>query len=304
MDQSKTDQSKTDTAKIVRPVQAALKYFFKSAVELSFDFGAASHVGLCRSENQDSYVVAARTRIQEALLTNVPQEMLALRSDEAYAIAVADGMGGKGRGDLASQLAIRTAWDLAGRTTSWLMRLGDLKVDELTERIEGFSYMMQQAFEDECAINPEFAQSGTTWTLAYLVSSFAIVAQIGDSPCFLLRNGIMSKVMRDHTVEQEFIAAGVSPLIAGKYRNMLTRCFGSHSHDARPDIHHLRLQPGDQLLVCSDGLTDMVPVENIAQCLDESVDAQSACDGLVALALAAGGRDNVTAVLARAESQD
>ena len=68
----------------------------------------------------------------------------------------------------------------------------------------------------------------------------------------------------------------------------------------RPDVHHLRLQAGDQLLLCTDGLTDMVRAERIAQCLDESPDAKSACDGLIALALAAGGKDNVTAVLARA----
>ena len=113
----------------------------------------------------------------------------------------------------------------------------------------------------------------------------------------------MGRISTDHTIEQEFIAAGVAPDIAGKYGHMLTRCFGSHSPNARPDVHHLRLQVGDQLLLCTDGLTDMVGGEHIAQCLDESADAQSACDGLIALALTAGGKDNVTAVLARAKSR-
>jgi protein phosphatase len=210
-------------------------------------------------------------------------------------------MGARGHGDLASQLAIRTAWELAGRTTSWLMKLGDLNSNELSERIEGFTYLMQQAFLDEFEANPEFAESGTTWTCAYFVSSFAVVAHVGGSPCFLWRDGMMGRVSTDHTVEQEFIAAGVPTVIAGKYGHMLTRCMGSHSHDARPDVHHLRLQTGDQLLICSDGLTDMVEATRIAQCLDESPDAQTACDGLIELALAAGGRDNVTAVLARAK---
>ena len=114
---------------------------------------------------------------------------------------------------------------------------------------------------------------------------------------------MMGRISTDHTVEQEFIAAGVAPEIAGKYGHMLTRCFGSHSPNARPDVHHLRLQPGDQLLLCTDGLTDMVPAECIAQCLDQSSDAQSACDGLRRTSLAAGGKDNVTAVLARAKSR-
>jgi len=68
-------------------------------------------------------------------------------------------------------------------------------------------------------------------------------------------------------------------------------------------VHHLRLRAGVQWLLCTDGLTDMVPAVHIAECLDESPTAQSACDRLIAMALVAGGNDNVTAVLARAKSQ-
>jgi protein phosphatase len=297
------DPGDVETVEIVKPVFAAAKYFFKSSVDLDFEFGAASHKGLCRSENQDHYAVARRTRVQELLLSNVPKEQLVVRPDEAYGMAIADGMGGRGRGDLASQLAIRTAWELASRTTSWLMKLEDLSSNELGERIEGFTYMMQQTFQDEFEANPELAESGTTWTCAYFVSSFAVVAHVGDSPCFLWRDGMLGRVSTDHTIEQEFVAAGVPAVIAGKYGHMLTRCIGSHSPDARPDVHHLRLQGGDQLLICTDGLTDMVDAARIAQCLHESPDAQSACDGLIHLALAAGGRDNVTAVLARAKTR-
>ena len=200
---------------------------------------------------------------------------------------------------LASQIAIRTAWELAGRTTSWVMKLGDLDSRELTERIEGFVYMMQQAFVHEFEVNPQFGASGTTWTSAYLVSSFAVIAQIGDSPSFLWRDGTMSRVAADHTVAQEFIAAGVAAEIAGKYSHMLTRCLGHDSSNTRPEVHHLRLRPGDQLLLCTDGLTDMVSESKIAECIDDAADAQTACNGLVALALEAGGKDNVTAVLAR-----
>jgi len=293
------DSRDVETEEIVKPAVAAKKYFFKSSVDLAFEFGATSHIGLCRTENQDHYVVARRTRIQELLHTNVPIEQFNYRSDDAYAMAVADGMGARGRGDLASQLAIRTAWELAGRTTSWLMKLGEMNPNELGERIAGFTYLMQQAFLDEFEGNPEFAKSGTTWTCAYFVSSFAVVAHVGDSPCFLWRDGIMEQVSTNHTVEQEFIDAGVSPDIAGKFGHMLTRCLGSHARDSRPDVHNLRLQAGDQLLICTDGLSKMVPPGPIAACLEASPDAQSACDGLIQLALAAGGKDNVTAVLAR-----
>lgn len=293
----------SDTVESVSPILAAAKYFVNKAETLTFEFGAASHVGLKRQENQDHYIVIRRTRTQQLLLTSVPTEELVMPTDEAFGMAVADGMGGSGCGELASRLAIREAWDLAGRATSWVMKLGNLDSNELAERVEGFVYMMQQAFVQEYEANPNFSNSGTTWTSAYLVGTFAVLAQIGDSPSFLWRNGTMARVTTDHTIEQEFIMAGVAPQIAGKYSHMLTRCLRYDSLRDRPDVYHIRLQAGDQLLLCTDGLTDMVSESDIAACLDEALTAQAACDALIQSALAAGGKDNVTAVLARARAQ-
>jgi protein phosphatase len=115
----------------------------------------------------------------------------------------------------------------------------------------------------------------------------------------LWRDGTMRRVSVDHTIEQEFISAGVAPEIAGKFSHMLTRCLGHESQNARPDVHFLRMKAGDQLLVCTDGLTDMVAEPHIAAAIDEGPSAQAACDRLIQLALEAGGKDNVTAVLAR-----
>lgn len=293
----------SDTVENVKPALAAAKYFVEQVEDLAYDFGAASHAGLKRPNNQDHYIVLRRTRTQQLLLTNVPTEDLSLPTDEAFGMAVADGMGGAGCGELASRLAIREAWDLAGRATSWVMKLRDLNSQELTERVEGFVYMMQQAFVHEFETNPNFCNSGTTWTSAYLVSSFAILAQIGDSPSFLWRDGTFRRITTDHTIEQEFIAAGVAPEIAGKYSHMLTRCLRYDAVKDRPDVYHVRLHPGDQLLLCTDGLTDMVSDNIIAECIDAAATAQVACDSLVQLALNAGGKDNVTAVLARARSR-
>ena len=184
------------------------------------------------------------------------------------------------------------------------MKLDHMKSPELAERIEGFVYQMQEAFAQEFKTNPQFGESGTTFTCAYLVSSFAVVAQVGDSPSFRWRDGTMSRISMDHTIEQEFIAAGVAPEIAGKFSHMLTRCLGYGSNNAKPEVIFLRLKPGDQLLLCTDGLTDMISDTQIAQCLDNPPDAQSACDGLVGMALDAGGKDNITVVLARVKARE
>jgi PPM family protein phosphatase len=296
-------QHDSETIENVRPALAAAKYFVHSAPELAFEFGAASHIGLRRGENQDHYIIARRTRTQQLLHTNMPTEELSLPSDETYAMAVADGMGGCSYGALASKIAIRTAWELAGRTSSWVMKIEEMDSHELTERIEGFVYLTQQALVHEYQTNPQFADSGTTFTAAYFVSAFVAVAQIGDSPAFHWRDGTMRRVSLDHTVEQEFIAAGVSRELAGKFSHMLTRCLGYESHNTRPDIHCVRLQPGDQVLLCTDGLTDMVGDSQIAECLDDLHSAQTACDRMIELALEAGGKDNVTAVLARTKKR-
>jgi len=288
-----------ETIEDVKPALAASRYFINAESDLGLEFGAATHIGLRRNENQDRYIVLRRTRTQQLLFTNMPTEELTMPTDETFGMAVADGMGGVGSGSLASQLAIRTAWEIAGRTSSWIMKLDNLNSSELAERIEGFIYLMQQAFVHEYESNPNFRNSGTTWTAAYFVSSFVAIAQVGDSPTFLWRDGTMSRITVDHTVEQEFIACGVAPEIAGKFGHMLTRCLGSGSTNSRPDVHFLRLRPHDQILICSDGLTDMVADPFIASAMDEARTAQEACDSLIKLALDAGGNDNVTAVLAR-----
>jgi len=187
----------SETVENVSPGLAAAKYFVKPAADLTFEFGAASHAGLIRTDNQDHYIVLRRIRTQQLLLTNVATEELVHPSEEAFGMAVADGMGGGGRGELASRLAIRAAWDLASRTTSWVMKLHDLQTNELAERVEAFVYMMQQAFLQEYTDNPQFTSSGTTWTSAYLVSGFAVIAQIGDSPGFLWRDGTFQRITTD-----------------------------------------------------------------------------------------------------------
>ena len=85
---------------------------------------------------------------------------------------------------------------------------------------------------------------------------------------FLWRDGVFQRITTDHTIEQEFIAAGVAPEIAGKYSHMLTRCLRYDATKDRPDVYHVRLRPGDQLLSCTDGLTDMVSENVIAECVD------------------------------------
>ena len=138
-------------------------------------------------------------------------------------------------------------------------------------------------------------------TAAYLASHHAFVGHIGDSRAYLFRHGELAQLTRDHTLAQDLIDAGADRDRTSGYQHLLTNCLGGTKDKVKVEIHQLRMLDGDRLLLCSDGLTDMVSDETIAKTLDELPVAQESCDRLIQLALDNGGRDNVTVVIAGIE---
>ena len=125
---------------------------------------------------------------------------------------------------------------------------------------------------------------------------------IGDSKAYVLRGGELRKITRDHTVAQEYADLGVIPQaeVAGhRLHHVLTRALGAGDEQAQADFDHWELQDGDRLLLCSDGLTDMVSEQNIAELLEANPASEDACRALVDGALAAGGLDNVSVITVR-----
>ena len=111
-------------------------------------------------------------------------------------------------------------------------------------------------------------------------------------------DGELRQLTRDHTFAQTLLDVGVSPEDTEQYKHLLVNSFGAHPEAVEIDVAHVPLQDGNRLLLCSDGLSDMVPDNEIAATLTSVKNAQAACDALVAHALENGGYDNVTAVLA------
>jgi protein phosphatase len=292
-------RSEEDTVEFDRPPQVDSELFAHRAGSPRVTIGAVSDRGKVRSENQDHYLVVRRTRSQEVVMTNMAREEFSGPVDEAYAIVVADGVGGAAFGGLASQLALRTAWELAGRVVCWIMKLDDLDTEEVKRRSEAYANIIQKTFLEEGQISPELAKMGTTWTSAYIVSDHALVAHIGDSRAYLYRDGEAKRLTKDHTLAQDLLDAGLEPEDTMAYSHMLTRCFSGGASNVSPDISHARLAKGDCLLLCTDGLSDLVSDEEIAELVSRSQNPQSACDALLNLALERGGRDNITVVIAR-----
>jgi protein phosphatase len=143
---------------------------------------------------------------------------------------------------------------------------------------------------------------GTTLTMAYSVGLDLFVAHAGDSRAYLFHEGSLVQVTNDHTLAQILVeAGGLSPEQAkhDKRRNIVTNVVGGPHEGVQAEIHRLGLTDGHVLLLCSDGVSDQVSDDAIATVLTEMANPDDACNHLVQLALESGGRDNITAIVAR-----
>lgn len=216
--------------------------------------------------------------------------------DSVY--AVADGMGGHLAGEVASAAALEPIEELDGRIfqddTAAVTALRDAVV-AANERVS------QLAIE-----NPDYRGMGTTLTAALVEGRRLHVAHVGDSRAYLLRDGHFSQLTDDHTLVQHLVDEGqITREEAARHpqRSVITRAIGV-SNDVDVDSMSLELQPGDQLLLCSDGLSGVVEDEDIARTLVEVHDPDDAVDALIELANDAGGPDNITVLLLRYEDTD
>jgi protein phosphatase len=143
---------------------------------------------------------------------------------------------------------------------------------------------------------------GTTLTVAVAAGRRLFVAHAGDSRCYLHSAGILRQLTTDHTFAAEMVRTGLitqDQQDRHPWRHVLTNLVGGNEPGVRAEVHLLDLHPGDALLLCTDGLTDMVPDDVIAAVLSEAAGPEQACRRLIDEANGNGGRDNVTAVVAR-----
>jgi protein phosphatase len=158
------------------------------------------------------------------------------------------------------------------------------------------------ALREEAQADPSLSGMGTTMTLACSLGANLILAHVGDSRAYLLRSGALHLLTRDHTLVQELVDQGVvCPEHAAKhpFRHVLTRVLGGGGGEMEAEVERVSLADADQLLLCTDGLTNMVDSMTIGAILRSSASSNDACQTLVELALQNGGKDNVTVVLAR-----
>jgi len=206
---------------------------------------------------------------------------------------IADGMGGAQAGEVASQIAIKhfedtlpgADADSAGERLALAVQAANAEIHALSER------------------DARRAGMGTTLTAAHVGSREVTFAHVGDSRAYLLRDGELERITEDHSLVEELLRQGrLTEEEAEEHpqRSIITRALGPES-DVEVDTFTRTAEDGDIYLICSDGLTSMVPETTVAEILREAPDITAAAERLVAAALDAGGRDNVTVVLFRVE---
>jgi protein phosphatase len=192
--------------------------------------------------------------------------------------------------------------ELALDTPDWLLRLGDKELAEVMRRFADRFAHIGVLIRDQARIDPSLAGMGTTLTGAISLGTALVVVNVGDSRAYLCRDGELLQLTRDHTLAQKLADQGViaqEETTTHRTRHVLTRALGGHDDQARAEAQRLALADGDQLLLCSDGLTEMVDDTTIHDVLRSTSSAREACQTLVDLALKNGGKDNVTVVVAR-----
>ena len=267
------------------------------------DLGACSEVGHVRANNEDCFLVARLERSLNTLLTNLPAGDLPIKQAEiAYAMLVADGIGGAVAGEVASRTAITKLVELALETPDWHMRLDNEGANEVLARTDQRIRKLRDALIERAATDPSLAGMGTTMTLALSHGPNLIIVHVGDSRAYLFHEGKLHQLTRDQTLAQDLAELGViRPEHVAKHhsRHVLTGAIATRGDEAQAEFHQAWLADGDQVLLCTDGLNEMVTDAAIAEVLAEPGSASDACRALVDLALAGGGVDNVTVVLAR-----
>ena len=235
--------------------------------------------------------VAARTDVGRIRQGN-EDSLYADASESRGLFIVADGMGGHAAGEVASEMAVAIIADE-------LTALESVDAPDSQGRVAEALRRANDAIYRRTVLEADKQGMGTTASVLVLSDSGYVIGQVGDSRIYLLRDGVLRQLTKDHSYVQEQVDAGfLTPEQARyhPYSNVITRCVGANEA-VEPDVFAGPVQAGDVFLVASDGLTGMVDDRRLQQLLSSNAQPRRVVDALIAEANGRGGLDNITAVL-------
>jgi len=240
---------------------------------VKLSYAARTDVGMIRSGNEDSFAVDAPVSATRGIFI------------------VADGMGGHAAGEVASEMAVQ----IVTREIKDVKSISDSAIKLLGAALR----MANRAIHDRTTTEPDKQGMGTTASVLVLSDARYLIGQVGDSRIYLLRDGGLKQLTKDHSYVQEQVDLGnLTPEQARyhPYSNVITRCVGA-SPEVEPDLYTGEARTGDIFLVASDGLTGMVDDRRLAQLLMSRTEPERKVAALIAEANGRGGLDNITAIV-------
>lgn len=245
---------------------------------MHFNFAGRTDVGMVRSGNEDSFFFDA--------------------SEAGGLFLVADGMGGHAAGEVASEMTVQIV--------SRELQSHGYKLEGLADRMMASLLMANRAVYDRTLTEADKQGMGTTASVLSMVSYAYVIGQVGDSRVYVLRDGQLQQLTKDHSYVQEQVDAGLLTPEQARYHpysNVITRCIGAND-SVEPEVFQGEVRVGDVFLVASDGLTGMVDDRRISQLLLSRASAGRVVDALIAEANYRGGLDNITAIVVQVLPED
>ena len=237
-------------------------------------YAGTTHTGRVREKNEDNWAAKPKQGLY----------------------VVSDGMGGQFAGQLASRIVVGTLPALLGRSMS---QVHDLSAPEASDRLRSALRELSDQMRQQSVGEPGLEGMGATVVLALVRDSRALIGHMGDSRAYLLRDGRLRQLTKDHSIVQLLIDSGdIHPEQAAGHpaRGQLSRYVGMDG-EPLPEAQHLELQGGDRLLLCTDGLHGMLSDGELQCILESAVQPDQACERLIDRANDAGGKDNITAIV-------
>jgi PPM family protein phosphatase len=270
--------------------------------EDEIDVYGLTHPGKVRGENQDHFLLCSLRRQLVVRTSSIPEadQLLGETTRLAALAMVADGVGGAARGETAARVALTAVTQYVTRSMQCYYRSWDTD-QEFFDALQEAARQTHAELLRHAEKDPAYTGMATTLTLYLGVWPRAYLLQVGDSRCYLLRDGELAQISRDQTLAQHLVDRGIlkTEEVAGtRLEYMLTSSIGGKNTE--PMVSRIDMSWDTVLLLCSDGLTEHVSDERLRDVLRSMTSAQQACEKLLQEALDGGGTDNITIVVGRA----
>jgi protein phosphatase len=247
-------------------------------------------------------LIADLTKAMNVRQTSLEEARAKFGEQHGHLFLVADGMGGHRAGEHASALAVTLIEQFALNTFRWFMPLTAARSDSAVTDFQEAVEQADATIVEAATKRPDLRGMGTTLTLAFHYEAELLVIHVGDSRAYLFRDATLRQLTRDHTVVAEMVRRGELDLDEARVhrlRHVITNVVGGPEAGVQAEAHSLKLRVDDELLLCSDGLTEMLSHAEISEVLRGEPDPEAACTRLISLANEHGGQDNITAIVAR-----